>query len=234
MGVAMGCACASAQTASPPAAPAADVTLTDTLVLLQQATQQMNDSLESTHPQRWKVKPDEHDADVRNYLSIHHDLEDVLPGLLKDAQASPRSASAGIAVYRNVNALYDVLVRLQQTAALTGKEDAPALQDALTRLETVRGLLAQKLIDMAAQQETNLVRAQQQIAQLIAAEPPKRIVADDNAPAKKTVRSSKTVGGKPVGNTAAGSKPAGAKPAGAKPAGAAAAGKAATATPASQ
>jgi hypothetical protein len=177
--VALGAACR-AQTASPAAA---GTSLADPLAAVADVAPQVNTALESTTPQKWKVKPEQHDLDARNYLSIHSDLEKVLPGLLQAAVAQPHSVGAGVAVYRNVNALYDVLVRVQQTAALASKEDGATLQDALTRLEIVRGQLADKIIALANEQQNELATARQQLA--AAAEKPKHIVADDAAPLKK-------------------------------------------------
>jgi hypothetical protein len=198
-----------------PIVPVQNPTLADSMNAIKQAIPLINTSLVSTRPQKWKVKADEHVADERNYLSIHHDLEDVLPNLIKAAQASPHSIAQAIAVYRNLNALYDVVVRLQQTAALTGKEDAPLLQDVLTRLEALRGMMAEKMITLAGQQEQALAQAQKTLAdQAAAAAAPKKIVADDNPPRKRRPAGSKTAPSKttrPAAGTSA--KPAAAKPA---------------------
>lgn len=147
---------------------------------------QISQSLDATRPTKWKVKADEHDTDLRNFASIQKDMDQVLPGLLTTAQASPKSVASGLAVYRNLNALYDVMVRLEQTAEIAGRDDLPGLQDALTRLETVRGDLAEKLTALSAQQEAVVAHAQRVLAeQQAAAAAPKHIVADDAAPAKK-------------------------------------------------
>jgi hypothetical protein len=198
-----------------PAAPAgADVTLAEPLAAVKPVLLKVNESLEKTHPQKWKVKGDEHEVDERNYLSIHEDIVDVLPGMLKTAQANPHSLSSGIAVYRNINALYDVLVRVEQTSELVGKEDSPELQDAVARVETLRGQLVERLIALSVQQETRIADAQRVLNAQAAV--PKHIVADDAPPPKK----------KPA------KKAAGTKASGSKAASTAAAGSASTPKPA--
>ncbi len=205
----MACGCSAfAQTATA----GSEASLAGPVAELQQSIPQISQQMDGTRPSKWKVKPEEHDVDLRGFASVQHDLDQVLPGLLKAAAASPHSIANGIALYRNVNALYDVMVRLQQTAELAGKEDAPALQDALTRLETVRGDLAEQLTALAAQQEVVFARAQQVLAQQqAAAERPKHIVADDAAPAKKPVK--KPTATKPTTNKTSAAKPAPTKPA---------------------
>lgn len=195
-----------------PAPAAAPTDLSAPLASLQHLTPDITQTLDSIHWQHWKLKGDEKTADDRALTSLHSDLDRVLPGLLRTAQASPGSVSAGLAVYRNVNALYNVLLRLQQTAELIAKDDAPPLEDALGRLEVVRNALGEQLQAMAQQQETALVHARAALAdKQEEVVHPRHIVVDDAAPAHKkttskpaTAKSSKA---KPIGTKTTSKKP---------------------------
>ena len=71
--------------------------------------------------------------------SITSDLSHQLPGLLQQAQATPTALDAQMRVMQNVDALYDVLVRLTLAADLTEKKsDAALLDNALQQLEAAR------------------------------------------------------------------------------------------------
>jgi hypothetical protein len=68
--------------------------------------------------------------------SILRDLNYTLPPLLDKAATSPGSIAATFEVYRNIDALYDVLLRVAETATLSGSEnDAVNLQNMLKNLQ---------------------------------------------------------------------------------------------------
>jgi hypothetical protein len=176
------------------------------LAALKDLSAEITQTLDTTHWQKWKLKPEQKDADDRALTSLHRDLDQVLPPLLDAAQKSPASVPAGLAVYRNVNAFYNVLLRLEQTAEFIAKDDAEPLNDELARLEIVRNTLGDQLAQMARKQESDLTAARAELAEqheaaAAAAEHPKHIVVDDAAPDKK----------KPAAKKSAATKPAAAK-----------------------
>jgi hypothetical protein len=187
--------------------------LTGPLAALQRLTPEITGTLDATHWQRWKLKNDDKLASDRALTSLHSDLDQVLPPLLTAAQASPGSVAAGLAVYRNVNALYNVLLRLQQTAELIAKDDAPPLQDVLGRLDLARNGLAEQLTEMAQRQETNLAASRSALAALRqAAAHPQHVVVDDAEPVKKRAATgAKSRGRAPVSSKTAKPKTSAAK-----------------------
>jgi hypothetical protein len=187
------------QAQAPPPPPA---TLSSALSAVQQQSPILMSTLERTHPAKWKVKGDER-ADVEhNFLSVKSDLDQTLPALLADAQKSPQSVDKGLAVYHNVVALNNVLVRLQQTAQIAGgHEDAAILQDALAGVEVVRRELADQIAAVNDDQERALAQARVALVaekeKLAAAEAAEarakaaRAAAADDAAKKKPVKGAK-------------------------------------------
>src|SRR5205085_4716920 len=95
-------------------------------------------------------------------------------------------------LYRTLDALYDVLSSVAESAGAFGpKDDYEALANDLGSVEQIRRDLADRVATLASSKETELahlrteVRAAQAAA---AAAPPKKVVVDDNEPVKKPVR----------------------------------------------
>jgi hypothetical protein len=101
---------------------------------LRPVLQQVGNSVGQIRIDRWKLSQSwkaqlQSDAD-----SIQQDLSHQIPGLFEQAQASPTSLDAQLRVMQNVDALYDVLVRLTMAADLAEKKtDAALLDSALDR-----------------------------------------------------------------------------------------------------
>ena len=131
---------------------------------LRPALQQVGNSVGQIHIDRWKLSKSwkaqlQSDAD-----SIAQDLAHALPALFQQAQASPTTLDAQLRVMQNVDALYDVLVRLTMAADLTEKKsDAALLDSALDRLEAARKTAAGQLVNAAALQDRQLVQLQARV-----------------------------------------------------------------------
>ncbi len=107
---------------------------------------------------KWKVPGDFRKATEQDVDSIQRDLGGALPGLLAKADAAPASVPASFAVYRNVDALYDVLLRVSQTADLGASSDeARGIASSLHSLESARRQLADSILNTAQRHETRLV-----------------------------------------------------------------------------
>jgi hypothetical protein len=105
----------------------------------------------------WKVSKSWKDQLQSDADSITSDLSHQLPGLFQQAQATPTAIDAQLRVMQNVDALYDVLVRLTLAADLTErKSDAAQLDSALERLEAARKTATAQLMAAAAQQHQQL------------------------------------------------------------------------------
>jgi hypothetical protein len=167
---------------------------------------QLAGSTDELRLQKWKLHGDDRDAVERDVASVRRDVDVVLPPLVQQAQAAPGSVAKGLAVYRNVNALYDVMLRTTITAQYSGnRDDLAVLGQALDKLEAVRKQLGQALLDTAATQEATLAKLQQAtVVQPSAANAgPKHIVVDDG-PVKKKAPAKKPAAKKPAAGTPAG------------------------------
>jgi hypothetical protein len=129
----------------------------------------------------WKAPSTARAATQQDVASMQRDLTTTLPGLMAQAEGVGGSGalSPSFAVFRNLDALYDVLLRVTETAALAGPaSDASALEDARAGLEDARANLGAWLLQSMSAQDA-------QIAHLLA--PPPRPVAPPPAPTKIVV-----------------------------------------------
>lgn len=181
-----------AQTAqSPPNAAPAKTTL-DTRPI-QNAAESLRQVILSTNVDHWKAPKEIKSVSQDDISSILNDLTSVLPGLLRTAQASPASFKPAFEVYRNVNALYDVVLRVSQAAAFTGaSEDAANLQAGLSNLSKARNDLSNSLAAVGDQRDLELAQLRSQLKPMNGASgqsaAPKTVVVDDG-PQKSSKRS---------------------------------------------
>jgi len=180
------------------AAPAADSSvMTDALTAIQPTLGGVNQAVSSVEVRRWKVPGDVKDTTTSDIQSIQRDLSSTLPGLVSQAQANPGAVAPAFAVYRNIDALYDVLLRVTETATLAGsQQEASKLESARADLQTRRSQLGNAILTTATTQDTNVVqlRASLEAAKQTAAAAqavPKKIVVNDgpeSTPVKTTHR----------------------------------------------
>jgi len=136
----------------------------------------------------WKVSGAARSATQQDISSMQRDLSTTLPGLLSQAEAGgPAVLSPSFAVFRNLDALYDVLLRVTETAALAGSEsDATSLEDARAGLEDGRGKLGAWLLQSIGAQDAQIARLQAPASHpAAAATAPTKIVVDDGPDAPK-------------------------------------------------
>lgn len=130
----------------------------------------------------WKLSRDWKAQIQQDIDSIQQDLSGNLPALLQAAQKSPAALTPQITLMHNVDAFYDVLVRVSMAADLTGsRADASALDNALAQLETARKNAAAEILATATQRDALMQRVEQaaQASRAAAAAPPKTIIVDD-------------------------------------------------------
>jgi hypothetical protein len=149
--------------------------------ILSGALSQVSQAIAGLNISRWKAPGEVRSAAQQNADSIQRDLHGTLPGLLTQADAAPESVSAVFPVYRNVDALYDVLLRISQTADLAAPpSESSNLDSALSQLEAARKNLGNAISSTATKNEAEMVRLRTTIAQATAS-------AQQAAPAKTTV-----------------------------------------------
>ena len=132
---------------------------------------------------RWKAPSETRAAVQQDIGSMQRDLNATLPGLVAQAEANPTAISPAFAVFRNLDALYDVLLRVTETAGLAGSEsDAGSLENARAGLEDGRGKLGAWLLQSITAQDAQVIHLQTALAARPAAAPaaaPNKIVIDD-------------------------------------------------------
>jgi len=125
---------------------------------LRPALAQVGQALGGVSIKRWKAPNEVKSAADQDASSIQRDLNGTLAGLMQQADAAPGSIPAAFAVYRNVNALYDTLLRVVLTANLAAPDtDANALQGALSSLESARSAMGDSILNASQKQQADLV-----------------------------------------------------------------------------
>ena len=171
--------------------------------LLHPALSQISQTVVALNISRWKAPNEVRSATQQNIDSIQRDLNNTLPGLLAAADAAPEAVSAVFPVYRNIDALYDVLLRVSQTANLAASQkEATDITGALERLESARADLGNAILNASKNNEAEMMKlrtAIQQEAAAKAAAPPKTTVVNDGpAPSTSTTKRKKKPATKPA------------------------------------
>jgi hypothetical protein len=154
--------------------------------------------------QRWKAPNEVRGATQQNASSVQRDVVETLPGLLTQADATVDSVPPSFAVYRNLDALYDVLLRIYETAMLAAPQsEVDELALTLQRVEAARSQLANAILQTSQQHEAEIVKLQAAVkaatATAQAAPPPKANVVDDGpAAAPATAHKKKKPAAKPA------------------------------------
>lgn len=133
--------------------------------ILRPALEQVGAAAQQVQSDRWKVSR-EAKSQLRSDLnSIQQDLSSQLPTLFQAAEADSAALEPQLNALHNVDALYDVLVRVSTVANLTAsKQDAVLLDDALVRLQSARKTAANQLLLTASHRDRELVKLQAQAA----------------------------------------------------------------------
>lgn len=165
---------------------------------------------------RWKTDAASKKQALGNVDSIERNLQNALPEIIGKLRAAPEDVPATFRLYRNLDALYDVLGGVvEETGAFGSKDDFQGLSNDLKAFEGSRKALAERLENLSTAKEAEIVRLRSDLktAQAaIPAPPPKIKVVDDNEPPKKPAAKKKPAT-KP-GITLAPKQPAAKPPAG--------------------
>jgi len=128
--------------------------------LLQPSLNALEQAVEAVRLEKWKGNAARAEADS-NIRSIEHDLESTLPKLLKEADSAPSSVSKVLPVSTNVDALYDVVLRVVNGARIAAPPDQfSPLQQAMAGLEKARHSLDDHMLETAAAGEKQVVDLQ--------------------------------------------------------------------------
>jgi hypothetical protein len=153
---------------------------------LRPALANVQNTLTSLNVAHWKAPNDIRATTQQDINSMQRDLNTTLPTLMAQADAAaaggPTALSPAFAVFRNLDALYDVLLRVTETAGLAGSSsDASSLEQARAGLEDGRANLGTWLLQAIGAQDAKVAHAQATVAPPPAAPPPapNKIVVND-------------------------------------------------------
>jgi TolA-binding protein len=151
--------------------------------------------------EKWKTDNSYKKQALGNVDSIQRNLQGALPEIIGQLRGAPEDLSASFKLYRNLDALYDVLGSVVEGAGAFGsKDDMQSLANDLNSFEGTRKQLAERIenLSSAKEAEINRLRADLKTAQAaIPVAPPKKIVIDDTQPEKKPPAKKKSTAKKP-------------------------------------
>ncbi len=178
---------------APLPAPAANISAM--LGRLDQISQSMQINLAKLRIERWKADSSTKAQAEGNVTSLQRNLSAALPNVVGEVRNDPANLTSGLKLYRNVNALYEVLSSVTEYAGAFGsKEDYRSLGTDAANLDDARRLLADQLESLASVKESQITQLKNQAVATqttSAAGVPTKIIVDDNAPAKKTPKKKK-------------------------------------------
>jgi hypothetical protein len=162
--------------------------------------------------EKWKTDGSYKKQALGNLDSIERNLQGALPEIITQLRNAPEDLPATFKLYRELDALYDVLGSVAEgTGAFGSKDDFQSVSNDLNGFEAARKQLAERIENLASSKEAEITRlsaALKTAQSAAAAEPPKKIVVDDTEPPKKPAPKKKTAK-KPATDA---SKPAAATP----------------------
>ena len=183
---------APAAAASTSLQPASAPDATASLGRLNQIVENTRLDLARLRVDKWKADGASKRQAEANAESVQRNLTAALPAMVQQVHANPGSVGATFKLYRNLNALYDVMSSLTELAGAFGsKEEYQALTNDTSNLDNLRRSLADRVETMATYRDNEVVQLQarvRQAAATAAAAPPKKIVVDDNEAVKKPTK----------------------------------------------
>ncbi|HXM65856.1 MAG TPA: hypothetical protein VN911_03920, partial [Candidatus Acidoferrum sp.] len=162
--------------------------------------------------EKWKTDGSTKKQTLGNVDAIQRNLQSALPEIIAQLRNSPEDLPATFKLYRNLDALYDVMGGVAESAGAFGpKDDFQSISNDLGGFEGTRKQLAERLANLAAAKEQEIVRLRTELKTAQTALPAaaaKKTVVDDNEPAKKPATKKKPAAKKPPANTTAPATPA--------------------------
>jgi hypothetical protein len=126
-----------------------------TLASMEQTAYSTTAQLQALRIDKWKTESSHKEQSQQNAESVIRNLTAALPGMVTAVRTAPNSMAANFKLYRNVSALYDVLLPLTESAGAFGpKGEFQALGDQLQRWDEIRRAHADYLERLAALKDT--------------------------------------------------------------------------------
>jgi hypothetical protein len=156
---------------------------------LEQATQATQLDLAKLRIEKWKIDSSSKHQAQTNVESVQRNLQSALPEIVAQLRASPENLTSTFKLYRNLDALYDVLGAVAESAGAFGtKDEYQSLGNDLNDFERSRRSFADRMESLAGAKEGELARLRTALANAQAAvktEPLKKVIVDDTEPPKK-------------------------------------------------
>lgn len=185
-----------AQAPAPPVSYSSISELNQLLGGLLQTSQSIQDDLGHLRIEKWKTDSNTKHQSQSDVESIQRNLQSALPGMVNELKNAPENAAITFKVYRNLDALYDVMSSVTESAGAFGnKEEFQSLNRDLGALEESRRAFAARMDKVANAKETEIAELRTALQTARAEIPPKKTIVDDTQPAaeKKPVRHKKPV-----------------------------------------
>jgi hypothetical protein len=149
---------------------------------------------------KWKASPAIRTEADGNLRSIQRDLASTLPPLLAAADAAPDSTAKTLPIYRNIDALYDVMLRLDAAGRLAAPSNQiSALDQALASIGDARRALGDQVQANAEGQEARVIHLQAALKAVpLPAPPPAPVACIPPPPKKKVARPAAKPAAKPA------------------------------------
>jgi hypothetical protein len=139
--------------------------------------------------ERWKTDTNSKKQALSNVDSIQRNLQGALPEIISGLRTAPEDLPATFKLYRNLDALYDVLGNVVElTGAFGSKDEVQSLSNDLNSFEGTRKQIAERIESLSTAKEAEIVRLRADLKTAQAAipvTPPKKIVVDDAETPKK-------------------------------------------------
>jgi len=170
--------------------------LNELLAQLEATSKDTQANLVRLRIEKWKADGSYKRQALGNVDSIQRNLQGALPEIITQLRNTPEDLPATFKLYRELDALYDVLGSIAEgTGAFGSKDDFQSVSNNLNGFEAARKQLAERIENLASSKEAEIARlsAALKTAQTaVAAQPPKKIVVDDTEPPKKPAPKKKT------------------------------------------
>jgi hypothetical protein len=178
-----------AQVAQPTTQPAPiAVDLQNTLAKIDQTAQAAALDVARLRIEKWKTDARDKQQLQATADSLERNMTSALPTLTSAARNAPQDVAVNFKLYRNLNALNDVLRTLAESAGAIGpKQEFESLSQYGQAFDEYRRSLGDytENLAVAKEAELNRLRTQARAAQAAPSPAPKKVIIDDDEPAPK-------------------------------------------------
>lgn len=154
------------------------------LASMEQASYSTVAQLQALRIDKWKTESDQKRQAQGNADSLVRNMTAALPTMISAARTNPNSFAANFKLYRNISALYDVMLPLTESAGAFGqKGEFQALGEQLQRWDEIRRQFGDYLEQLATSKD--VAASHGSAAGTASKSKAKKIIVDDTAPAPK-------------------------------------------------